>query len=88
MIMDDIESLRKQLDNIKELMLRNLQTQAEVDDPEPWGEDSNMYSFDYGKPYGADDLAVEALQLMGVRIEREEGDRHWDEEEDEEDEDD
>jgi hypothetical protein len=65
---------------ITELMLRNLQTQAEVDDPEPYGEDSNMDSFDYGKPYGADDVAVEALEILGVKYEREEGDRYWDEE--------
>lgn len=80
------EQLQEQLDKIIELMKQNLLTQAEVDDPEPWGEDSNMYSFDYGKPYGAHDVAEEALRILGVKVELEEGDRYWEDEEDEEEE--
>lgn len=69
------------LQEIKELMQRKLLTQAELDDPAPWGEDSNMYSFNYGKPHGAHELAESVLNLMGVEIVLEEGDR-WYEDED------
>ena len=69
------------LKQIKELMQRKLLTQSEIDDPY-YGEDGNMSSFEYGRPYGEHDLAEEVLNLMGVEIILKEGDQDEDEEED------
>lgn len=79
--------LQEKIDKLIELFQRNLLTQAQVDDPNPYGEDGNIDSFEYGRPYGAHDVAEAALEILGVEVVLEEGDRYW-EEEDEEGEDD
>ena len=82
LIISTVKELEAQLEAIKQLMQRNLLTQAQIDNPY-YGEDGNIYSFELGQPYGAHDLAEEVLTLMGVEIVLEPGEAEDDEDADE-----